>query len=744
MIVQPIFRPHIRPVAVPGKGFFLLTEKGHRLLKGQLCEALLPLVDGVRTVDEIVEKLRPDFPATDIYYVLLTLEKKGYLTESDQQVPHANEGYWSLYGLDARDVECKLAVTTVAIRALGGYLSKEPLSDALAAFGVRIADEGDLTVVLVDDYLDPGLKTINLDAIEAGRSWILANPSGSNPWIGPLFSPLKSGCWECLACRLRDHRYFERLLLESNEVCISVPTCDTPLTRQIAYDVLAMEILKWIAAEEQCGVCGTVLSLDTRSWQTEKHVLVRRPQCPACGTDRYQIELEAAPIELSRRRITFSADGGYRCKTPEETMLHYGHHVSPITGAIRTLYRHPHATNAMKAYVAVNDLVVWEGPRAVYARRNYSGGKGMTEMQAKASALCEALERYSGVYQGHEPSVVSSLGTLGDAAIHPNSCMLYSDEQYRCRAERNAHSSKYKIVPEPFDETLKIRWAPVWSLSRKEFRFLPTSYCYFGYSDHPDSSCYACSNGAAAGNTLEEAILQGLFELVERDSVGIWWYNSLRRPEVELSTFCEPYFAEVQEQYQQKGRRLWVLDITTDLQIPAFAAISSKLDGGGPILLGFGCHLDARLAVARALTEMNQMFLTAFNLETNSNTSLNAADEEMTNWMETAVLAHHAHVVPDPVAPRRTAVEYRQWSNKDVCDAVLECQISLEKHGLEVLVLDQTRPDIGLAVVKVIVPGLRHFWARFAPGRLFEAPVKMGWLAAPRKEDELNSNAVCF
>ena len=61
-----------------------------------------------------------------------------------------------------------------------------------------------------------------------------------------------------------------------------------------------------------------------------------------------------------------------------------------------------------------------------------------------------------------------------------------------------------------------------------------------------------------------------------------------------------------------------------------------------------------------------------------------------------------------------------------------------ERLGSELLVLDQTRPEIDLPVVKVIVPGLRHFWARFAPGRLYDVPVKLGWLARPRAEEELN------
>jgi ribosomal protein S12 methylthiotransferase accessory factor len=62
----------------------------------------------------------------------------------------------------------------------------------------------------------------------------------------------------------------------------------------------------------------------------------------------------------------------------------------------------------------------------------------------------------------------------------------------------------------------------------------------------------------------------------------------------------------------------------------------------------------------------------------------------------------------------------------------------LSGAGIEAFVLDQTRPEIGLPVAKVIAPGLRHFWARFAPGRLYEVPVRLGWIPRPLKEAELN------
>jgi ribosomal protein S12 methylthiotransferase accessory factor len=64
------------------------------------------------------------------------------------------------------------------------------------------------------------------------------------------------------------------------------------------------------------------------------------------------------------------------------------------------------------------------------------------------------------------------------------------------------------------------------------------------------------------------------------------------------------------------------------------------------------------------------------------------------------------------------------------------------EKGLETLVLDQTRPDLDLHVVKVIVPELRHYWPRFGPGRLYQVPVQMGWLPEPLSEEALNPQLI--
>jgi oxazoline/thiazoline synthase len=74
----------------------------------------------------------------------------------------------------------------------------------------------------------------------------------------------------------------------------------------------------------------------------------------------------------------------------------------------------------------------------------------------------------------------------------------------------------------------------------------------------------------------------------------------------------------------------------------------------------------------------------------------------------------------------------------DTREQVMACVGIVERAGLDFLVLDQTRPDIEVPVVRVAVPGMRHFYRRFAPGRLYDVPVKLGWLERRLGETDLN------
>lgn len=741
MIHRPRFKAHLHVEALAAEGVFLLSEKALAVLRGGLYELVMPLIDGRRSADDIVDHLDSRLSAAEVYHVLRHLEKKGYLAEGNGAAPDDVKAFWHIQNIDPAAAAQRLAETTASVTGLGG-LEVTPLVDALDALHVRVADEGQLGVVVTDDYLRQGLEEYNREAGRSGRPWLLVKPVGSEVWIGPLFRPGQTGCWECLAQRLRANREAEVYVQAKTGRAdpLPVPRADTPATRAVAWNLAASEIVRWIARGTSPDLEGRVLTLDVLTWRTQTHTLVRRPQCPACGDPDWRCD---PAVVLVNREKTFTHDGGHRAVSPEETLRRYEHHVSRLTGAVTELRRYRGSGDGVvNVYGAGHNFARRQGSLADIRRglRSLSSGKGTSDLQARASGLCEALERYCGVFRGDElRTPPRRMRDLGGAAIHPNACMQYSDRQYRERDAWNARGSPWNSVPEPFDEERPVEWTPVWSLTRREVRYLPTAFCYY---DYPQEShdCHACSNGNAAGNTLEEAILQGFFELVERDSVALWWYSRVRRPAVDLDSFDEPYLRRLTNYLRDRQHRdLRVLDLSSDLRVPTFAALSRRTDRRPEeILTGFGCHSDARVALLRAVTELNQMLTWVLTDDDGRPPAPDLLDDpETLHWLRTATLANQPYLVPAR-GEYRALEDYPECRTNDLRDDVSACQALVERQGLEMLVLDQTRPDVGLPVVKVIVPGLRHFWARFAPGRLYDVPVRLGWLPRPLREDELN------
>lgn len=238
----------------------------------------------------------------------------------------------------------------------------------------------------------------------------------------------------------------------------------------------------------------------------------------------------------------------------------------------------------------------------------------------------------------------------------------------------------------------------MWSLTGQR-RLLPTSYLYYGIPrEHATPGVRADSNGAAAGSSLEDAILQGALELVERDAVALWWYNRTPVPGVDLASFGDPWLEEMSAGYATLGRELWVLDVTSDLGIPVAVALSRRTDGPHEdIMMGFGAHLDPRIAVRRAVTELNQM------LPVVQAAGHDVDDPDARRWLAYATVANQPYLRPAAGQRMRAAADFPYVNRSDVRDDVEALARLLGQAGLELLVLDQTRPDVGIPVVKVLV-----------------------------------------
>ena len=744
MLNKPRFKSCFQVRIIPSVGVFLLSESDYCVLTGKLYELLTPLINGDHSVEKIAELLKRKASIAEIYYTLMLMEQKGYIISSEDNLPLGVAAFWDFLNVERSQVLDRLQHTKVSVTACGD-ISTEPLIDILQSLNIQVDEVGDFQVVLTDDYLQGELDLINQKALASQTSWMLVKPVGATLWIGPIFQPGITGCWRCLAQRLRANRPVETFIEKQNQDLNSGATSLSvlPSTLQTGLNLAATEMAKWIVQGENAALSGGLITFDTLSLQTQKHILVKRPQCLACGKENARSQLEPLPLLLQSRQKTFTEEGGHRCISPEKTLQRYGHHISPITGAVRGLSLLAQSNkNLTPTYIAGHNFATMFDS-LYFLRENLRGrssGKGKSDAQARASALCEAIERYSGVFQGDEPRKRGSYQKLGDIAIHPNTCMLFSDRQYQTRQEWNdSCSSFFQKVPEPFDKERERDWTPIWSLTHQEFKYLPTAYCYYGYPKPDQPDCWADSNGAAAGNNREEAILQGFMELVERDSVALWWYNRIERPTVDLDSFEQPYFRALKDYYRSLHRELWVLDLTSDLQIPAFVALSRRRDSFvEDIIYGFGAHFDPQLGIMRALTELTQILPAVISINQKGSTQYCYSDALAIDWWRQATVENQPYLIPGHHLPVKTAEDYPQLATDDLREDINKCVEIAQKNGLETLVLDQTRPDINLSVVKVVVPGLRHFWRRWAKGRLYDVPMQLGQLTKPWQEQDLN------
>ena len=713
----------------------LYSEDRKFFLHGELYYAMAPAIAAGQSVQKLVCKLEQNFPSDKIYEALQRLRDRHFIVPKSRSYESVAAAYWSSLGLSPGTAEKNLKNVRVRVHSID-VQGLQKLSDALRELGVRLTKRSaDLTVTLVNDYLEGALAEVNRQHLSDQTSWLLVQPSGIFPLVGPVFRPGKSACWSCLAERMKRNREVKAFL--DRKKSSSVAT--SPLTRntfgETGIQLAAVEIAKAIATGFRTELRDHILSLALLGSTVMTHYVAIRPQCPKCGRKELRDPGRAPePIELGTGSKLIMTSGGFRAISPAATVARVRKHVSPLTGVVSRVERIQADLPLNTNYFATHNYA----PRPETVEELKAGlsggsfGKGSTADQGEASALMEAIERYSVSFQGDEIRMTCRFTDFPHgAAVHPNDVLLFSDAQYGREPIPTAspHPGAASLIP--FDRSAEIEWSPLWSLRDEQFRYLPTGLLYFFYKGPGWLQLPAAdSNGCAAGNTLEEAIVQGFLELVERDAYAIWWYNRLHRPEVDLTEFDDPYIRDLQIQLAETGRRLWALDVTTDLGIPSFVAVSHWSDGSrDQIEFGSGAHFDARIAVLRAMTELNQfMSIGIVGCRSAGKLWSEAGPSELK-------LSDQPYLVPSGmVRPTRDS----SFSHLDSREQVVTCLGLAKQIGLDFLVLDQTRPDVEVPVVKVVVPGLRHFYRRLAPGRLYDVPVKLGWRDRPLTEDQLN------
>lgn len=313
-----------------------------------------------------------------------------------------------------------------------------------------------------------------------------------------------------------------------------------------------------------------------------------------------------------------------------------------------------------------------------------SQGKGTTALAAKVSALMESLETWHA--EERAPDRVATARALGASTM----ALVRALPR---RVRRLDVDARWPWVRGWALAAGRAVWVP-WQAVALDTVPVATTPPIFDVS----------SNGLASGNTLGEAIIHGLCEVIERDAEAAWRADGAD-VRVVLDTVAPPV-ARLIERLRAAGVRIWLWDLTSDVGVPVFGAglMHDPREVGWRALgfyQGFGCHVDPTIAMLRAITEAVQTRLTyiAGGRDDFFPTDYaRATDPELL----AAVWARYA-APPDESVDARAYVRPRLHDIDAVLAHLLACLA--EAGSPEVVVVDLRRPELDVPVVKVLVPG---------------------------------------
>ncbi len=323
-----------------------------------------------------------------------------------------------------------------------------------------------------------------------------------------------------------------------------------------------------------------------------------------------------------------------------------------------------------------------EGAVSVY------NGKGTTPGEAKVSAMMEAVERYSAEVHGMK---------------------LLVDSYSRLSEKENALNPNELILPDYVKnaEEVRIPWVKGYNLIQDEEIYVPANAVF-----HPLPSRYdgvrlfrTNTNGLATGNEMEEAIFHGLAEVIERDA---WSLAEITRNTGAVVRIQEGEIRALLDKFSDADVSVLIRDITSDVGVPTFAAVSDDLMLRDPALLtiGMGTHTDARVAIMRALTEVAQSRLTQIHGAREDTATADMRRIMGYEWMR----KRNEHWFATSEEKDFESVNSFSLDSDDFLEDIKYTVERLRGAGLErVIVVDLTREEIGMPVVRVIVPGLEMY-----------------------------------
>ena len=310
-------------------------------------------------------------------------------------------------------------------------------------------------------------------------------------------------------------------------------------------------------------------------------------------------------------------------------------------------------------------------------------GKGGTPHQAEASAVMELAERFSlfSFVRNPENFQIETCCNIKDHALPFDSIA------------RSVHddSDELEKAEEVFSR-LPLKWTRAYNLTEDREVLIPFDW-FFAVNEF---------NGSSAGNCPEEAILQGVCEVVERHVSSIISRNRLKTPAIDLGTIKDPLALALIKKYERAGIKFYASDCSMDTGIPTVAVLAydpSTFPEKSEIVWTAGTTPDPQKALIRALTEVAQ-------LGGDFNTGSNYVASGLPKFKELT----EADFVMNP-GKEVGIFNLPDLSNDNIKVEVEKCVTALSKTGMDVIVVDVKNSRLEIPAVYTVMPGA-HFRER--------------------------------
>ena len=594
--------------------------------------------------------------------------------------------------------------------------------------------------LVLNDGWDPQVhKTAEKSLRKAGIPWLRAFIAFGIGMIGPHSQKGIPGCSQCADLRRlmagrdrQEMREMRQKLQDNGGTQIDAAASQSGL----------LQMARLVSAETKLALEGKqtdkqVLLMNMKTLNTSRHSFLPDPLCVICGK---LPEDSPAAAEITLQPSLKVNPDSFRSRSIDDlsvflTKDYLDQQIGFLNNKMIDLVP-PFADVSVNLPMVIGD----------------EGAAGRTNSYAisELTAILEALERYCGIEpRGKRTVIRDSYNNLKEQALNPLLLGVHAKENYELP----------HFPFRPFDPDRPMNWVWGYSFLHNRSILVPELMAYYSLGCG-EGFVYETSNGCALGGSLEEAILYGILEVVERDSFLLTWYAQLSLPRIDpYSSNDNELKLMIDRARAVGGYDIYLYNATMENGIPSvFALAKNRKQSGLNIICAGGAHPDPIRATKSAIHELAGMMLTL-------DEKFEEGEEEYKKMLNDSSLVKkmedHGMLFGLPETEERLQFLLNEnrplksfheefgstEKHADLTEDLTEILQAFHRLNLDVIVVNQTTPEIeknGLHCVKVIIPGMlpmtfgHHLTRVTGLERVLNVPMKLGYTKQPLEIEQLN------